>query len=124
MARDRDKIQAFSNLFTENFSNLVAEHLEDLEALKTQLSDDDEQNAAAIEKWLAGANRQSLRNAYEEQLNALSSVNPLLGGTDREIGIGGSKATPKTSSPSLEELIDNAKKRNTNPPPKSEKNPQ
>lgn len=82
MARNIDKIQAFKNL-------LMQQNLEGLEELQTQLGDDDERNAEAIEKWLKADGRESLRTTYLKELNTLSPVNPLLGATG-EKGIGNS----------------------------------
>ncbi|MCF3607722.1 CHAT domain-containing protein [Planktothrix agardhii 1033] len=119
MASDSDKIQAFTHLLS---NNLLANYWPDLEEFKRQLGDDDEKNAEAIEQWLNNDQRQSLLTAYQEQLTALSSINPLLGVTGEQ-GIGGSKAKPKTPSPSQKELNKNAAKDPTNLHKNPEENP-
>jgi CHAT domain-containing protein len=119
MASDSDKIQAFTHLSS---NNLLANYWPDLEEFKRQLGDDDEKNAEAIEQWLNNDQRQSLLTAYQEQLTALSSINPLLGVTGEQ-AIGGSKAKPKTPSPSQKELNKNAAKDPTNLHKNSEENP-
>gem|GEM_PF-464360 len=110
MARDRDKIEAFEVLLGEDLDYLLAPYRQALDEL--QLGDDDEQNAQAIETWLA--TREPLYQEYQKQLATLTAANPLLGPTT-EMGIGGSKANTKGST--LEELLSNIKKRNTPPPP-------
>lgn len=110
MARDRDKIEAFKVLLSGDFDQFLAPYGQDLDEL--QLGDDDEQNATAIENWLA--DRPPLNQAYQEQLATLTAENPLLGPT-KEMGIGGSKAN--TTGSTVEELLDNTKRRNTPPPP-------
>ncbi|MDB9313848.1 CHAT domain-containing protein, partial [Spirulina sp. CS-785/01] len=120
MASDADKIQAFITLIQENPDNIFADHWQSLNDLQSQLGDDDEKNAAALEKWLE--ERSLLQQAYNEKLNAASPDNPLLGATG-EKGIGGSKAKPNTPSPSLPELIENISKKNTPPPSSHQQNP-
>jgi hypothetical protein len=110
MASDSDKIQAFTDLLS---NDLLADYLPDLEELKPQVGDDDEKNAEAIEQWLNTDQRQSILTAYQEQLKSITSINPLLGVTG-EKGIGGSKANHKTPNLSLKELIENTTKDNTN----------
>ncbi|WP_233258668.1 hypothetical protein [[Phormidium] sp. ETS-05] len=112
MARDRDKIEAFKVLLSGDFDQFFAPYRQNLDEL--QLGDDDEQNAQAIENWLA--DRPPLNQAYQEQLATLTAKNPLSGPT-KEMGIGGSKTNTKGST--LEELLENAKRRNTPPPPQS-----
>lgn len=110
MARDRDKIEAFKVLLSGDFDQFFAPYGQNLDEL--QLGDDDEQNAQAIENWLA--DREPLYQAYQEQLKTLTAENPLLGST-KEMSIGGAK--PNTKGSTLEELWGNLKKRNTPPPP-------
>jgi hypothetical protein len=120
MASDSDKIQAFTDLLS---NNLLANYWPDLEEFKRQLGDDDEKNAEAIEQWLNNDQRQSLLTAYQEQLTALSSINPLLGVTGEQ-GFGGSKPNKsKTSIPSPQKLIENAAKDPTKLPKNPEENP-
>ncbi|MBE9117466.1 CHAT domain-containing protein [Lusitaniella coriacea LEGE 07157] len=115
MASDADKIQAFVSLIEENTDKLVAEHGQSLSELRNQLGDDDEKNVEVIEKWLQDTDNQ----LYQTYSQTLDSINPLLGATG-EKGFGGSKATPKKTSKSLQEIIGNITKRNTNPPPSPE----
>jgi Uncharacterized protein conserved in bacteria len=123
MASDSDKIQAFTDLLILS-NNLLANYLPDLEELKPQLGDDDEKNADAIEQWLNTDQRQSILTAYQEQLKSITSINPLPGETETgEKGFGGSKPNPKPPSPSLQELIDNSIKDNTNLSKNPEENP-
>jgi len=121
MASDSDKIQAFTDLLILS-NNLLANYLPDLEELKPQLGDDDEKNAEAIEQWLNTDQRKLILTAYQEQLKSITSDKTLLGETG-EKGIGGSKPNPKTPSPSLQKLIDNSIKDNTNLPTSSEEKP-
>jgi CHAT domain-containing protein len=120
MASDSDKIQAFTDLLS---NDLLADYLPDLEELKPQLGDDDEKNAEVIEQWLNNDQRKSILTSYQEQLKSITSVNPLLGVTG-EKAIGGSKPNPKTLKEQIEDkLIDNSIKDNTNLPKSSEENP-
>jgi CHAT domain-containing protein len=119
MATDSDKIQAFTDLLS---NDLLADYLPDLEEFKSQLGDDDEKNAEAIEQWLNNAQRQSILTAYQEQLNIITFTSII----SKELlmnAIRGSKAKPKTSSPSQKELTENITKPNTNLPKSSEENP-
>ncbi|MCF3570059.1 CHAT domain-containing protein [Planktothrix agardhii] len=121
MASDSDKIQAFTDLLS---NNLLANYWPDLEEFKRQLGDDDEKNAEAIEQWLNTDQRQSILTAYQEQLKSITSINPLLGVTG-EKAIGGSKPKPKTLKEQIEEkLTDNSIKDNTNPKNPEENPPQ
>ncbi|VXD12893.1 CHAT domain-containing protein [Planktothrix paucivesiculata] len=119
MASDSDKIQAFTDLLS---NNLLADYLPDLEELKSQLGDDDEKNAEAIDQWLNNDQRKSILTAYHEQLKSITSINPLLGETG-EKGFGGSTPNPKPPSPSLPKLIDNITKDPTKLPKNPEENP-
>ncbi|WP_051319585.1 MULTISPECIES: hypothetical protein [Planktothrix] len=121
MASDSDKIQAFTDLLS---NDLLADYLPDLEELKPQLGDDDEKNVEAIEQWLNNDQRKSILTSYQEQLKSITSINPLPGETETgEKGFGGSKPNPKPPSPSLQELIDNSIKDNTNLSKNSKENP-
>jgi CHAT domain-containing protein len=119
MASDSDKIQAFTDLLS---NNLLTDYLPDLEELKPQLGDDDEKNAEAIEQWLNNDQRKSILTAYREQLKSITSVNPLLGETG-EKGFGGSTPNPKTPSQSVQQLIENITKNPTKLPKSSEEKP-
>jgi len=115
MARDRDKIEAFKILLGDDFAHHLAPYQQDLSQL--QIGDDDEANAQAIETWLA--TRPPLNQAYQNELTTLTADNPLLEETTEMKGVGGSEANTKAST--LKELLDNAQKRNTPPPPKTDK---
>ncbi|MGL5060563.1 MAG: hypothetical protein ACRC62_11345 [Microcoleus sp.] len=101
-----DVIESKSDLFSDR-------DWVELNQLASNVPDDDEEIAVAIESWLELASRSQILEAYEELLGASDrSSNFNLNGT---LGFGNTKSStpPDRPSESSKEMLDNAIKNNS-----------
>ncbi|MDZ8189793.1 MAG: hypothetical protein RMX96_33780 [Nostoc sp. ChiSLP02] len=109
----KNSVKAFNQLLDSQSKLISTPDWEELEKLRSQLPEDDEEISEIIENWLQPQSRSQLLEAYKQNLQSLSAASPI--NIDRNIGIANSKSQTPANQPSesSKELTENAIKRNS-----------